>query len=100
MLAFVSGDPPLPTGVDNNGTASFIELPGGKFIVTTTTYGARSKTIGQLIPPTGSCLRAKASLSRSMFQTQGWFRKTGNLISAYCPTRLIGSRTWARNSAI
>ena len=34
MLAFVSGDPPLPTGVDNNGTASFIELPGGKFIVT------------------------------------------------------------------
>ncbi len=33
MLAFSGGDP-TPSGVDNNGTASFIELPGGKFVVT------------------------------------------------------------------
>ena len=34
MLAFVRGNPPTPQGVDNNGTASFVEFPKGKFIVT------------------------------------------------------------------
>jgi hypothetical protein len=34
MLAFVRGDPPTPQGVDNNGTASFIQFPTGKFVVT------------------------------------------------------------------
>ena len=34
MLAFVRGDPPTPQGVDNNGTASFVQFPKGKFIIT------------------------------------------------------------------
>src|SRR4051794_35300827 len=34
MVAFADGDPPSAEGVDNNGTVSFLELPGGKFIVT------------------------------------------------------------------
>lgn len=34
MLAFARGEPLAPEGVDNNGTVSFIELPGGKFLVT------------------------------------------------------------------
>jgi len=34
MLAFSRGEPPSPEGVNNNGTVSFIELPGGKFLVT------------------------------------------------------------------
>lgn len=34
MAAFVLPEPATPHGVVNNGTASFLELPGGKFIVT------------------------------------------------------------------
>ena len=34
MLAFVRGEPLSPAGSDDNGTASLIELPGGKFVVT------------------------------------------------------------------
>ena len=34
MLAFARGNFSTPEGVDNNGTASFIEFPKGKFIVT------------------------------------------------------------------
>jgi hypothetical protein len=34
MLAFARGKFSTPEGVDNNGTASFIEFPKGKFIVT------------------------------------------------------------------
>lgn len=34
MAAFVLPEPTTPAGVVNNGTASFLELPGGKFIVT------------------------------------------------------------------
>lgn len=34
MVAFVRGEQPSPSGVDNNGTASFIQLPSGKFILT------------------------------------------------------------------
>ena len=34
MLAFLRDEPRSPAGVDNNGTVSFLHLPGGKFIVT------------------------------------------------------------------
>ncbi len=34
MAAFVRGEPPSPEGADNNGTVSFLKLPGGKFLVT------------------------------------------------------------------
>ena len=34
MLAFSRGEPSSPEEVNNNGTVSFIELPGGKFLVT------------------------------------------------------------------
>lgn len=33
MAAFVLPEPATPAGVVNNGTASFLELPGGKFIL-------------------------------------------------------------------
>lgn len=34
MAVFVRGEPPSPEGADNNGTVSFLKLPGGKFLVT------------------------------------------------------------------
>ena len=34
MAAFIRGEPPSPEGADNNGTVSFLKLPGGKFLVT------------------------------------------------------------------
>lgn len=34
MGAFLRGEPSSPQGADNNGTISFIKLPGGKFMVT------------------------------------------------------------------
>lgn len=34
IAAFVRGNPSTPAGADNNGTVSFLKLPGGKFLVT------------------------------------------------------------------
>jgi hypothetical protein len=60
MAAFVRGEPSFPEGADNNGTVSFLKLPGGKFLVTNNMCGTLSRPSEPMTPPTSWPLQGKA----------------------------------------
>lgn len=93
MAAFVRGEPPTPEGADNNGTVSFLKLPGGKFLVTNhhvwdTFQSQRSSDSTYKLVLTGQGLTQPVDIGDAQLVSES--RELDLCVLSYPPERIEG----------
>lgn len=94
MASFIRGEPSSPEGADDNGTVSFLDLPGGKFLVTNqhvwdTFRAVRTRDASYKLALTGKGLTQPLDISDAELVSEN--QELDLCVLAYPPERIEGA---------